>query len=143
MPSKKMRVELFDTEGNRYTVTFEGQVTKEKALQLLDLVELLGGVPSEGNTHNINPSLSQDELSKYERVNLLLNKHFPFIWFSSRETQSAYEKEFKEPISLSTIATYLSRLGNKGKLLKAGPPNRLKYKLAQTFPQPTLKHRIS
>jgi len=139
-----MRVELFDTEGNRYTVTFEGQVTKEKALQLLDLLELLGGVPNEGSTQNTNLLLPQDELSKYDKVHLLLNKHFPFAWFSSREAQLAYEKEFKEPISLSTIATYLSRLVNKGKLLKAGPPNRLKYKLAQvqTLSQPTLKHRI-
>lgn len=138
-----MRVELFDTEGNRYTVTFEGQVTKEKALQLLDLIELLGGVPSEGSTNNTTPLL-QEELSKYDKVHLLLTKHFPFTWFSSREAQLAYEKEFKEPISLSTIATYLSRLTSKGKLLKAGPPNRLKYKIVQTqaLSQPTLKHKI-
>lgn len=139
-----MRVELFDTEGNRYTVTVEGQVTKEKALQLLDLIELLGGVPSEKNVPNSNPLLFQDELSKYDKVHSLLNKHFPFTWFSSREVHLTYEKEFKEPISLSTIATYLSRLANKGKLLRAGPPNHLKYKLVQTqaLPQPALKHKI-
>ena len=48
MPARKIRVELFDSDGNRYTIAFEGQVTRDKALRLLDLVELLGGAPSEG-----------------------------------------------------------------------------------------------
>ena len=52
MPARKMRVELFDSDGNRYTIAFEGQVTRDKALRLLDLVELLGGAPSEGPTVN-------------------------------------------------------------------------------------------
>ena len=38
MPARKMRVELFDNEGNRYTIAFEGQITREKAIRLLDLV---------------------------------------------------------------------------------------------------------
>ena len=50
MPARKIRVELFDSDGNRYTIAFEGQVTRDKALRLLDLVELLGGAPSEGPT---------------------------------------------------------------------------------------------
>ena len=47
MPARKMRVELFDSEGNRYTIAFEGQITRDKAVRLLDLVELLGGMPGE------------------------------------------------------------------------------------------------
>ena len=31
MPARKMRVELFDNEGNRYTIAFEGQVTRDKS----------------------------------------------------------------------------------------------------------------
>ena len=49
MPARKMRVELFDNEGNRYTVAFEGQITRDKALRLLDLVELLGGTSGEAH----------------------------------------------------------------------------------------------
>ena len=37
MPARKMRVELFDSEGNRYSISFEGQVTRDKAVRLLDL----------------------------------------------------------------------------------------------------------
>ena len=140
MPARKMRVELFDSEGNKYTVSFEGQITREKAVRLLDLVELLGGVSSStGNSSN--PMVANNEVSKYEKVRLLIQKHFPMVWFTSREIQSAYEQEFKEPISLSTVATYFARMANKGILVKAGASNRLKYKLA-SFPQAIVKQEI-
>jgi hypothetical protein len=142
MPARKMRVELFDSEGNRYTVSFEGQITREKAVRLLDLVELLGGVPSGTEKHEITQINTNNGFSKYEKVRTLIQKHFPIVWFSSREVQSAYEEEFKEPISLSTVATYFARMANKGALVRAGASNRLKYKVASSFPQPTLKQEI-
>ena len=74
MPARKMRIELFDSEGNRYTIAFEGQVTREKALRLLDLVELLGGMPSGGNP-GINTA--SNELSKYDKVHMIIQRHFP------------------------------------------------------------------
>jgi predicted transcriptional regulator len=64
------------------------------------------------------------------------------VWFSSKDIQSIYEQEIKEPISLSTVATYLSRMESKGILMKAGTSNRLKYKIASSFPQATLKQQI-
>jgi hypothetical protein len=138
MPAKKMRVELFDSEGNKYTVSFEGQITRDKAVRLLDLVELLGGVSSSTGNPEGNPMAANNEFSKYEKVRMLIQKHFPMVWFSSREAQTAYEQEFKEPISLSTVATYFARMANKGILVKAGASNRLKYKLA-SFPQAIIK----
>jgi len=142
MPTRKMRVELFDGEGNRYTVVFEGQITREKALRLLDLVELLGGMPSGGGNPGVNVAVAGNEFSKCDKVRMLVQKHFPIVWFSSREVQSVYEQEFKEPINLSTVATYLARMTNKGILVKAGASNRLKYKVAPSFPQATLKQQM-
>lgn len=139
MPARKMRVELFDGEGNKYSVAFEGQITREKALRLLDLVELLGG----GVNPETNLMASNNRLSKYEKVRTLVQKTFPIVWFSSKEVQVAYEQEFKEPISLSTVATYFARMANKGLLMKAGAPNRLKYKFVQTIPQTVIKQKIS
>ena len=134
-----MRVELFDSEGNKYTVSFEGQITREKALHLLDLVELLGGASGGGGNPETSSPFVNNGLSKYEKVRALVRKHFPLVWFSSREVQSVYEQEFKEPISLSTVATYCARMTNKGILVKAGASNRLKYKAAPAFPQATLR----
>jgi hypothetical protein len=141
MPARKMRVELFDSEGNKYTVSFEGQITRDKAVRLLDLVELLGGVSSGTGNPEGNPMVGDNGLSKYEKVRMLIQKHFPMVWFSSREAQTAYEQEFKEPISLSTVATYFARMANKGILVKAGASNRLKYKLS-SFPQAIVKQKM-
>jgi len=124
MPVRKMRVEVFDGSGNRYTVTFEGKVTREEALRLLDLIELLGGMPG------VNPEWAgaASESSKFEKVHLIVQKHFPIAWFTSKDAQSMYEQEFKEPIPLSTVSTYLSRMADRGLLKKGGISNRRHYK---------------
>lgn len=142
MPARKMRVELFDSEGNRYTIAFEGQVTRDKALRLLDLVELLGGMPSEGATSGAGNVLTNSNLSRFEKVRLVLQKSFPLIWFSSKDVQAVYEQELKEPISLSTVSTYLARMTKRGLLLRAGESNNLKYKVAPNIPHATVKQRI-
>ena len=138
MPARKMRIELFDSDGNRYTIAFEGQVTRDKVLRLLDLVELLGGAPSEGPTAAAGSSLPNRSLSRFEKVQLVIQKSFPLVWFSSKDIQSIYEQELKEPVGLSTISTYLSRMTGKGILLRTGGPNNLKYKTA-SLPQATIK----
>ena len=142
MPARKMRVELFDSDGNRYTIAFEGQVTRDKAMRLLDLVELLGGAPGEGPTASARNTLPNKVLSRFEKVQSVIQKNFPLIWFSSKEIQSIYEQELKEPVSLSTVSTYLSRMATKGMLLRTGGPNSLKFKTAPNLPQATMKQRI-
>jgi hypothetical protein len=124
MPTKKMRVEIFN-DGDRYTITFEGQITRDKALRLLDLVELLGGMP----TVDSKETRSISELPKIEKVHLSVEKNFPVGWFSSKELQTVYEKQFNEPISLSTISTYLSRLADRGFFMKKNTSNRLRYRI--------------
>jgi len=131
MPARKIRVELFDGEGNRYTIAFEGQITREKTVRLLDMVELLGGVTNQGANFGPSNGNSNLNVSKYEKVKMIIQRSFPIVWFSSKEIQAAFEQEFKEPIGLSTVATYLSRLSNKGVLTKSGNANNLKYKMTR------------
>jgi len=109
-------------------VTFEGQVSREKALRLLDIVELLGGMPG------IRPGESEpiSELPKQERIRLIVERHFPIVWFSSKDVQTVYEKELKEPVGLSTVSTYLSRMADRGILMKSGFSNRKRYRLILT-----------
>ena len=142
MPARKIRVELFDSDGNRYTIAFEGQVTRDKALRLLDLVELLGGIPGEGPSVSTGTALSNRTLSRFEKVQLVIQKSFPLIWFSSKDIQSFYEQELKEPVGLSTVSTYLSRMASKGMLLRTGGSNNLKYKTAPNISQATIKQRV-
>ncbi len=73
---------------------------------------------------------------------MVIQKSFPLIWFSSKDIQSVYEQELKEPIGLSTVSTYLSRMASKGMLLRTGGSNNLKYRTAPNIPQATLKQTI-
>ena len=142
MPARKMRVELFDSEGNRYTVSFEGQITRDKALRLLDLVELLGGMPGENPTSGVGNVQAVGGSSRFDKVRSVVQRSFPLVWFSSKDIQSFYEQELKEPIGLSTVSTYLSRMAVKGFLVRTGGPNRLKYKISTATPQAVIKQKL-
>ena len=135
MPARKMRIEVFDSEGNKYTISLEGNISREKAIKILDLVELLGGIPSS------NPILadSSHKITKIEKVKMLIEKRFPIIWFSSREVQEAYENEFREPISLSTISTYLSRLADRGFLMVNSNSRTKRYKMVTEITKSALR----
>ena len=137
-----MRVELFDSEGNRYTIAFEGQITRDKALRLLDLVELLGGMPNEVAPRGAESPSNGVPSSRFEKVRSVIQKSFPLVWFSSRDAQSIYEQELKEPISLSTVSTYLSRMTGKGLLLRSGESNNLRYKAVSKIAQTTIRQQI-
>lgn len=142
MPARKMRVELFDSEGNRYTVAFEGQITRDKALRLLDLVELLGGMPGENPADGYGNIQRVASASRFDKVRAVIQKNFPLVWFSSKDIQSYYEQELKEPVSLSTVSTYLSRMATKGFLLRNGGANDLKYKISSLVPQAIIKQKL-
>ncbi len=142
MPARKMRVELFDTDGNKYSISFEGQVTRDKALRLIDLVELLGGATNE-RAATANVLTTDETLSKYDKLHAIIRKNFPLVWFSSRETQVTYERELREPISLSTVATYLSRMTDKGFVVRTGAGNDLKYRVTPNLSALPVKQRIT
>ena len=124
MPAKKMRVEVFDDQGNRFTMTLEGEVTREKALCMLDVMELLGGVR---DNQGINSDGAQ--LSKFDKIKALVEKHFSLGWFSSKEVLLTYEEELREPVSLSTVSTYLARMANRGFLMRTDTANNKKYRV--------------
>lgn len=133
MPVKKMRIEIFDEEGNRYTISFEGKVTKQKALRLLDIMELLGGVPENMEAEQ------QIFSSKFSKIKFAVEKNFPYSWFSSKELLLVYEQEFNKPISLSTVSTYLARLTDRGFLMKTGAVHDRKYRMIAGLAQKALK----
>lgn len=140
MPARKMRIELFDSDGDKYTISFEGRVTREKAIRLLDLVELLGGMPDDQANPGGNTSLNN--LSKYDKVRLVVQENFPIGWFTSKEVQTVYERKIKKPINLSTVSTYLSRMAERGMLTKVRASKHLKYRIARNTSENTVKRKI-
>lgn len=110
---RKIRIEALDSQG-KVSVTFEGNVTKEKVVQLLDLVDLMGGVSNSLIRDNPNGK------SKFARVFGIIKESFSFGWFSSKDVILAYQDEYGEKIKPSTTSTYLSRLSSMGYLVKRG-----------------------
>lgn len=127
-----MNIEIFDEEGNRYSITFEGEVTRQKALRLLDIMELLGGVQENKVEEQVVFS------SKFDKTKFIVQKHFPYCWFSSKDIFHAYEQEYNKPVSISTISTYLARLADRGFLARKEKASGINYRLLTTLTQNTM-----
>ena len=134
MPPRKLRIELQDWEGNKYVLAIEGRVTRDKITAFLDLVERLGGggVPGEGAPWPSRP----DDMTAFEKLQLVIERYFPATWFTSREVKDVYEQEFGEPIKLNTVSTYLARMVERGFLVRAGPSSARRYRLRAELAPP-------
>jgi hypothetical protein len=131
MPVHRVKVDVTDGEGNKLSISFQGKITREKLLQLLDFVELLGGVPPGG-------PLDLSTLSKFEKLKLIVESKFPVGWFTSQDAMIVYEDTYDEPMRLSTVSTYLSRLARKRVLQRGGTLAGRTYRLARphTYQKP-------
>lgn len=115
-------------------MVFEGRVTREKVLQLLDLVELMGGPGSEEPERR-----GVEELTIFEKVRLAVERKLPVGWFGSEDVRNAYETCFGEVVGLSTISTYLTRMSAQGVLERGGSAARRRYRLIRVQPPQTVR----
>jgi DNA-binding transcriptional ArsR family regulator len=123
---KKIRLEMVDDNGDKLVLIFEGRLSREKLMQMADLLELYGGLT--GKEQNEEQYYENSKLGKLARI---LAKYFPFGYFTSRDVVEAYMTEYREPITLSTASTYLARLAERGYLEKNKLGNQIRYRLAQ------------
>ncbi|GBC69457.1 hypothetical protein HRbin01_01155 [archaeon HR01] len=117
---RRIKLELSNEDGDRITLMFEGRLNREKLLQLADFLELYGG----GSDLS-----SQRQGNRLSKLMAVLEKHFPFSQFSTRDVVEAYRYEYREPIPVSTVSTYLSRLAERGFLERTGMGNMARYRL--------------
>jgi hypothetical protein len=141
MPTNKMRVEVYDQNGDRHSIESEGQITHEKALKILNIMQLLGVMQNESQVTINSNTILPTELSRFEKVQRIIPKNFSLIFIVSKEVQLVYEQELKEPISLSTVSTYLSRMTKKGLLMRTGTGNTVKYKVTPNSLQTVIKQQ--
>ena len=126
VPTRKLKLDINDGEGNKISITITGKLNRDKILQVLDFVELLNGSSTSTEKRFIA------DLSKFEKLQLIIERKFPIGWFTSQELMIAYEDVLDEPIGLSTVSTYLYRLAEKRILVRAGSLAERKYKLARS-----------
>jgi len=122
LPRRRLKLEMVDEDGDKITLVVEGNITREKILQLADLMELYSGQSERSH-------VVENKLVKLARA---LEKRFPNSDFSSREALEAYAEEYGEEIPLSTVSTYLARLTERGFLERVRGQGFIRYRLARS-----------
>ena len=96
-----------DSDGARYDIKIEGNVTRDKVLKIFEMMDLMN-IEEEQETTNMD--------SVGSKIWHIVDKLFPVGKFTSTNILEKYEDEFNEPIKLSVISTYLSRFSVKGRI---------------------------
>ena len=123
MRLRRLKVEFYDSEAVRHSIAIDGPVTKEKVGKLLDLVELMSGIPQSSAT-----SLGLSS-KKFDRLTSTIISQLKGRSFTSREARKLFETTFREKIPLSTVSTYLTRLTDRGVLERRQEKRGLAYRV--------------
>jgi hypothetical protein len=107
MAKKRIRIDMEDSDGARYDIKLEGNVTREKILKIFEMMDLMN-IEEEQKVTNMD--------SVGSKIWNIVDKFFPMGKFTSTNILEKYEDEYNEPVKLSVISTYLSRFSTKGRV---------------------------
>jgi len=107
MAKKRIRIDMEDSDGARYDIKIEGNVTRDKVLKIFEMMDLMN-IEDEQEVTNMD--------SVGSKIWHIVDKFFPMGKFTSTNILEKYEDEFNEPVKLSVISTYLSRFSSKGRI---------------------------
>ncbi len=99
---RKIKIELEDSDGIKYSLSVEGKISREKILKFMDALELMD-IPVETFEHKQDGTF-------YSRVREIIETDFAGVQFSSSDVARELEEKYGMPVKLSTISTYLARL---------------------------------
>ncbi len=122
LPRRRFKVEVRGEGGERIAIIVEGRLSREKVMQVLDFVDILGRPTEGGGKEN------EEEMTKFDKLRFVLNRKFPMGWFTSQDAMISYEDVFNEPLGLSTVSTYLARLVEQGTLVRSGSAAMRRYR---------------
>ncbi len=103
---KRIKIELEDEEGTKYTLALEGAVSRDKLMKAMDLLEVMD-VPLDHSPR------TPDQGTFFGKVQTLLETTFAAGDFSSSDVAREFEDKYGQPVKLSTISTYLARLAER------------------------------
>lgn len=127
---KRVRIDFYDDSGCQHTISLQGPVTRDKIGRILDFAELMGGLPSP-SAPRATPRYAR---TKLERIRDLIMHRLRDATFSSDELRNLYQEFYGEPIPLTTVATYLSRLVDRGFMRRSFSSGRWRYCITEAAP---------
>ncbi len=107
MAKKRIRIDMEDSDGARYDIKIEGNVTRDKVLKIFEMMDLM-------NIEEEQEATNMDSVGS--KIWHTVDKFYPMGKFTSTNILEKYEDEFNEPVKLSVISTYLSRFSSKGRI---------------------------
>ena len=110
MAKKRIRIDMEDSDGARFDIKIEGNVTRDKVLKIFEMMDLMN-IEEEQEPTNME--------SIGSKIWHIVDKFFPMGKFTSTNILEKYEDEFNEPVKLSVISTYLARFSSKGRVNRA------------------------
>ncbi len=108
MAKKRIRIDMMDSDGARYDIKLEGNVTRDKILKIFEMMDMMD--IEEGGQERLNLD------SVGSKIWNIIDKKYPVGKFTSTGVLEAYEDEYNEPVKLSIISTYLARFAQKGRV---------------------------
>ena len=109
-----------DSDGARYDIKLEGNVTRDKVLKIFEMMDLMN-IEEEQEVTNMD--------SVGSKIWHIVDKFFLMGKFTSTNILEKYEDEYNEPVKLSIISTYLSRFSTKGRVNRTRTGRELTYQI--------------
>jgi hypothetical protein len=103
---KRIKIEVEDEEGTKYTLALEGKVSRDKLMKAVDMLEIMD-IPMDRSYRAPNQG------TFFGKVTTLLETEFATGDFSSSDVARGFEEKYNQPVKLSMISTYLARLVDK------------------------------
>jgi hypothetical protein len=103
---KRVKFELEDERGRKRFHVVEGPVSRSDLMRTMDALEIM----DQSLEHTPR---TPDEGTFFGKVQTLLETTFAGGDFSSSDVAREFEEKYGQPVKLSTISTYLSRLADK------------------------------
>lgn len=108
MVKKSVTIDVEDDEGAIYHMRVTGNVTRDKVLKMFENMHLMDIEENNGQTPNTVGG----------RIQGIIDNQYPIGAFTSADVLEKYEDEYKLPIKLSVVSTYLARFTQRGQIAR-------------------------
>ena len=110
---KKIRIELEDENGEKYNLTLQGTLSKEKIVNLIEFVQLF-----EKNSTTTGSEHREVDRNLASKLWNLITQNFRYHTFTSSDLARIYKDVYYDSIQLSIVSIYLSRFYLKKQLTR-------------------------
>jgi hypothetical protein len=112
---RKIKIELEDENGEKYNLTLQGTLTREKLMNVIEFVQLFDKNSTDGSFEGGFERRITDTKLGSKLWNLII-ENFRYHTFTSSDILRIYHDLYYESIQLSVISIYLSRFYFKKQL---------------------------